>query len=143
METKEKMIVNRTWVSDWLNPTLSGDFHEGRWFRQWNRLFKKATNIRYAATKQRVMALFAENLPDNRGKIIRWVCEELVEERHEEDTSLDKERKTCCRSMDQAHALMIVHGNDDCRDGSSWISVPGGGYDMSISFCPFCGALLT
>ena len=49
METKEKMIVNRTWVSDWLNPTLSGDFHEGRWFRRWNRLFKKATNIRYAA----------------------------------------------------------------------------------------------
>ena len=92
METEEKMVVRRTWVSGWHVITNEAPSKE-RWAQCWEKLFAKAANLRYASMKEYTTAIFGQHLPDNKGKIIRWVCEELVKEQPEEDidTFSDKE----------------------------------------------------
>ena len=47
--------------------------------------------------------------------------------------------QVCCDAMAAARTERIIHGNDNYRDGSSWISNPAGDAHRRIFFCPFCG----
>ena len=59
-----------------------------KWARRWDKLFKKAAELRYKKTGCQTMGVFSSHFTHMGGKLIRAVVEELVEDTHE---STDKD----------------------------------------------------
>jgi len=47
----------------------------------------------------------------------------------------------CCLSFQHMIESGVFTGNDNCRDGSTWINANA--LKFRIDFCPFCGGLIT